>query len=286
MNTSIIDKEYWTTIITPQKKFIDINLVEVWRYRDLIYRLVHKEFVYKYKQTILGPLWFFIQPLMMSIVFTIVFNQIANIPTDNVPPMMFYLSGLLAWNYFSESLNKTASTFISNVSIFGKVYFPRLCVPISIAITNLLTLGIQMILFIFFYIYFLLKGAPIKPTIWILSLPFLIVQVAVLGLGVGIWISSLTTKYRDLRFTVTFLTQLWMYATPIMYPISQVPEKWHWILWLNPMTGIVETFKVATLNTGLININYLIVSLIMTLAILLSGLVIFTHIEKTFMDTV
>jgi len=211
---------------------------------------VKRDFVAFYKQTILGPLWFLLQPLFTTIVFTIIFGRIAKISTDGLPQMLFYMCGIVLWNYFADCLNKTSDTFVSNAGIFGKVYFPRLTVPVSIVITNLITFAIQFLLFLAFWAYFYLEGAAIKASLWILATPFLLLQMAALGLGLGILISSLTTKYRDLRYVVGFGVQLWMYATPIVYPMSQIPEKWQWLYAMNPMAAIVETARFAFLGAG------------------------------------
>jgi lipopolysaccharide transport system permease protein len=279
-------QEQWTTIIRPVSGWLNFNLAELWKYRDLIALFVRRDFVATYKQTILGPLWFLIQPLFSTIVFTIIFGKIAKIPTDGMPPMLFYMAGIVSWNYFSTCMTNTANTFVANASIFGKVYFPRLAVPVSVVIINLATFAIQFALFLCFLFYFMLRGAPIHPSPWILLIPLLMVQMGILGLGIGIIVSSLTTKYRDLTFVVGFGTQLWMYATPIVYPMSQIPEKWQWLYALNPMAAIVETFRFAFLGAGSINTTALLISASMTLTLFVVGVVLFSRIEKTFMDTV
>jgi len=247
---------------------------------------VRRDFVSFYKQTILGPLWFFIQPLLTTIVFTVVFGKIANMPTNGLPPFLFYMSGVVAWSYFANCLDKTSNTFIANAGIFGKVYFPRLVVPISIVITNGSTFLIQFIMLIGFIVYFYMAGANIHPNWWIFFTPLLLLQMALLGLGVGLLIASLTTKYRDLGFVVGFGVQLWMYATPIVYPISQVPEKWQWLFAMNPMAPVIETFRHAFLGGGAVKMIHMAISIIMTLIILTSGLLLFSKVEKSFMDTV
>lgn len=279
-------QEQWTTIIRPVSGWFNFNLTEIWKYRDLIALFVRRDFVATYKQTILGPLWFLIQPLFSSVVFTIIFGKIAKIPTDGLPPMLFYMAGIVSWNYFSNCMTNTANTFTANANIFGKVYFPRLAVPVSVIIINLATFAIQFALFLCFLFYFMMRGVPIHTSPWILLMPLLIIQMGVLGLGIGIIVSSLTTKYRDLTFVVGFGTQLWMYATPIVYPMSQIPEKWQWLYALNPMAAIVETFRFAFLGAGSINANALLISLCMTLMLFSIGVVLFSRIEKTFMDTV
>lgn len=276
----------WTTILRPQSGWFDLNLGEIWRYRSLILLFVRRDFVAIYKQTILGPIWFLIQPLFSTVVFTIIFGKVAKIPTDGIPHVLFYLSGVICWNYFSASLTKTSDTFISNAGIFGKVYFPRLVVPVSVIITNLITFSIQMILFLCILGYYHFSTSGIKPGLYILFMPLLLLQMAALGLGVGIIISSLTTRYRDLSYLVSFGVQLWMYGTPIVYPLSQIPEQWKWIFILNPMASIVEFFRYAFLGSGSVSIANLAVSASITMVLLITGIVLFSRIEKTFMDTI
>jgi lipopolysaccharide transport system permease protein len=276
----------WDMIIKPKTGWFDIDLTELWRYRDLIGMFVKRDFVTLHKQTILGPLWFIIQPLFTTLVFTIIFSKVAKIPTDNLPPFLFYLSGNVAWSYFATCLGRTSDTFNSNAGIFGKVYFPRLTVPLSVIISALLQFGIQFFLFLGFYFYFMIQGAPILPKLWIAALPILLLQMALLGLGMGILVSSMTTKYKDLRYAMGFVTQLWMYATPIVYPLSLVPD-WlrPWYV-LNPMVSIVESFRYAFLGSGAIEWSYVATSWLVTLVILFAGIILFSRIEKTFMDTV
>jgi lipopolysaccharide transport system permease protein len=276
----------WTSIIRPVSGWFDIHLRELWRYRDLIMLFVRRDFIAVYKQTILGPLWFLLQPLFTTIVFTVIFGKIAKIPTDGLPQIIFYLSGVVAWNYFASCLNKTSDTFVANAGIFGKVWFPRLSVPISIVISNLITFAIQFILFLGFWFYFLLIGSTINPQPLILILPLLILQMAAIGLGCGIIISSLTTKYRDLTQLVGFGVQLWMFATPVVYPISRIPAKFQWIIALNPMAPIVELFRYSFLGAGTIIPWQIGLSIFNTIIILVIGIVLFSRIEKSFMDTV
>jgi len=281
-----LQPELWTKVIGPKKGWFDINLSDLWNYRDLILLFVKRDFVAFYKQTILGPLWFLLQPIFTTIVFTIVFGMIAHIPTDGMPRVLFYMSGIMIWNYFSNCLNKTSDTFASNASIFGKVYFPRIAVPVSIVITNLITFAIQFLLFLICWAYYYLGGSDIKASPLVLLVPVLLIQMAALGLGLGILISSMTTKYRDLKFVIGFGVQLWMYATPIVYPMSQIPEKWQWISALNPMSAIVETTRYAFLGAGIVSPLHLLISLGTTLLVLMTGIIMFSRIEKTFMDTV
>jgi lipopolysaccharide transport system permease protein len=283
---SIDNDSEWTMEIRPQKGWFDIDVSEIWRYRDLILLFVKRDFVAYYKQTILGPLWFLLQPLLSTIVFTIIFSKIANISTDGLPPFLFYMAGVVPWTYFSGCLMQTSNTFITNAAIFGKVYFPRIAVPISVIISNLLTFAIQFGLFLLFVVYFYLNGSAIQPNIWIVLIPVLMVQMAALGLGMGILISSLTTKYRDLTFALGFVIQLWMYATPIVYPLSQIPVQWQWAFALNPMTAIIETFRYAFLGSGAIQPWLLGVSMGMTILILALGILLFNRVERTFMDTI
>ena len=285
--TIITDNDQvWTTVIGPLRGGLNFNFKELWRYRDLIELFARRDFVTVYKQTILGPLWFLLQPLLTTIVFTVIFGRIANIPTDGLPPMLFYMAGIVSWNYFSSCLTITSNTFITNANIFGKVYFPRLTVPVSVVIINLITFFIQFLLFLCFLFYFYSRGAPIKPSVWIFLTPCLILQMGILGLGIGILVSSLTTRYRDLTFVVGFGTQLWMYATPIVYPMSQIPERWQWLYAFNPMASVIETFRYAYLGSGSVNLGQLVISVGMTIFIFGIGVMLFSRIEKTFMDTI
>ena len=276
----------WDMVIKHKTGWFDINLGELWRYRDLIGMFVKRDFVTFYKQTILGPLWYIIQPLFTTIVFTIIFGKVAKIPTDSIPPFLFFMAGNVMWSYFGTSLQMTSDTFNTNAQIFGKVYFPRLTVPVSVVIINMLQFSIQFLLFLGFYSYFFWKGVPVTPTYWIAALPVLIVQMALLGLGTGILISSLTTKYKDLRFAMGFLIQLWMYATPVVYPLTQVPEWLRSYYLLNPMVAIVESFRLAFFGVSAIEFQNVVMSWSITMLLLFIGIVLFSRIEKTFMDTV
>jgi lipopolysaccharide transport system permease protein len=280
------DDAAWTTEIKPKSGWFDIDLAEVWHYRDLVMMFVNRDFVAQYKQTILGPLWFLLQPLFSTVIFTVIFSRVAHIPTDNIPPFLFYMAGNVVWGYFSNCFNATSNTFVSNAYIFGKVYFPRLVMPVSTVISRFIMFVIQFALFLGFYIFFFAKGAPLRPNVWIFALPLLLLQMALMGLGFGVLISSLTTKYRDLTFLVAFGIQLWMYATPIVYPLSQVPQKYRLLMNLNPMTAVTEMFRYSFLGQGTINATYLGISWGITLAVLGMGIVLFSRVEKTFMDTV
>lgn len=280
-------KESWSEIISPKRSLLDINLKELWRYRDLIMLFVRRDFVSQYKQTILGPIWLFIQPLFTTLTFFFVFNQIAKIPTDNIDPILFYLSGITLWNYFSDCFIKTSNTFVANAGIFGKVYFPRLATPISIVFSNLVKLGIQVLLFLAIMCYqIIFKGAEVNLNMHILILPYLIILMAVMGLGLGIIFSALTTKYRDLSFLLTFGIQLLMYATPIIYPLSYTGGKLHTIISMNPLTPIMESFRYAFFSIGSFDWSGLVYTSIFSFGVLFFGIIIFNQVEKSFMDTV
>lgn len=276
----------WTTVIKPKTKLLDLNLKELWHYKDLIVMFVKRDFKTMYKQTILGPLWIIINPMLTTLMFTIVFGGIANISTDGMPQFVFYMAGNTLWLYFSTCLTKTANTFINNSAVFGKVYFPRLVTPISTVISGLINFFVQFCLFMIFVLYYAFTGNAVQPNLYILLTPFLLLLIAMLSLGFGIIISSLTTKYRDLAVLVTFGVQLWMYATPIVYPISQIPVKWQSIMLLNPVAPIVETFRYAFLGSGTIPWLYLGISVIATLIVLFIGIILFNKVQKTFMDTI
>lgn len=276
----------WDIEIKPKTKVLSLNFSELWHYRDLIRMFVKRDFSTVYKQTILGPIWFFIQPILTTIMFTVVFGNIANISTDGTPKILFYLAGITLWNYFSDCLVTTSDTFIKNAHIFGKVYFPRLAVPLSVVISNLMKFGVQLLLFIVVYVYYLSTNAAIAPNWTLLLLPLLILDMAILGLGAGMIISALTTKYRDLRFLVAFGIQLLMYATPVIYPLSSIGPKYKWIMELNPMTPIIETFKFGFIGAGIFSWVALLQSFIVSVVLFVIGTLIFNRVEKTFMDNV
>ncbi len=280
------EKEEWDIVIEPKRSLFALNLKEVWQYRDLLTLIVRRDIVAQYKQTVLGPAWYFIQPIFTTLVFTVIFGRLAGLSTDSVPPLLFYLAGITNWNYFADVLNKTGVTFRDNQQIFGKVYFPRLIMPFSVVITGLIKYGIQILLFIGFYLYFLFSGAPLAPNVHALLFPFLVLILAGLGLGFGLIITSFTTKYRDLIFLLQFGVQLLMYATPVIYPLSTVPENYRWLIALNPMTSVIETFKYGFLGKGTFEWAYLAYSFAFMLLLLLLGIVIFNKTEKNFMDTV
>ncbi len=276
----------WDMVIKPESSLFEIDFNEIWRYRNLLMMYVKRDIVTFYKQTILGPLWFFIQPLFTTLMFIVIFGRMAGISTNDLPQGLFYMAGILCWNYFSDCLNRTSSTFKENQHIFGKVYFPRVVVPFSIIISNLVRFGIQFILFALFYAYYLAQGISIHPNAGILLFPVLILIMAGLSLGFGMIISALTTKYKDLVFLIQFGVQLWMYATPIIYPLSAAPEKYKWLIVANPMTAVVETFKYGFLNQQPFNVGYLLYSAGFTVVILMTGVLVFNKVEKRFMDTI
>jgi len=276
----------WDLIIRPTTGWFDLHLADLWRYRDLTMLFVWRDFVAQYKQTILGPLWHLLQPLFTTLLFTVIFGRIAQLPTDGVPPMLFYMAGVTAWTYFAECLNRTSTTFILNASVFGKVYFPRLCVPLSVVVSNLIKFAIQFALFLAFLAYFRVRGAAVHPNLAVLLAPILLLLMAAMGLGVGIIVSALTTKYRDLQVLVTFGVQLAMYATPVIYPLSIFPNSARWMVIVNPMAPIIEAFRYAFLGEGLFSWRYLGISAGIISAILFLGIVLFNHVERTFMDTV
>lgn len=278
-------KQEWTETIESNHSLLDLNLKEVWHYKDLVYMFVKRDFVSSFKQTILGPIWFFINPIFTTVVYLVVFGGIANISTDGAPKILFYLAGVTLWNYFSSCLNGTSSVFTSNAAIFGKVYFPRLVMPISIVFSNLMRFGVQMVLFLIAFLYYLTKGE-VKPNWWILATPFLIILMAMFALGVGMIFSSMTTKYRDLQMLLGFGVSLYMYATPVIYPVSALPKAIQPYAAWNPLTGIFECFKYGWLGVGEFNPTMLAISSLIILLLLAIGTITFNKVEKSFMDTV
>jgi len=280
--------DHWTEIIKPKSNLLDLRLAEVWRYRDLVMMFVKRDIVANYKQTILGPIWIFLQPIMTSLMYVIVFGKIAAISTNGVPMMVFYLAGVMLWSYFSECFNKTATVFKDNASIFGKVYFPRLVMPLALVVSNLVKLLIQFVLFLIVWGYFVYKGQ-VQPNAYLLLFPFLIVLLAGISLGIGMIISALTTKYRDLIFLLTFGIQLFMYATPVIYPLSVVTAKYPkmaGVLKANPLTHIMEAFRKGFLGSGEFSWGWMGYTTAFTAILLAAGTVIFNRVEKNFMDTV
>lgn len=277
----------WDVRIRPTSSFLNLHLRDTWEYRDLLTLLVRRDIVSFYKQTILGPLWFFVQPILTTVMYVFIFGNLAGISTDGLPGPLFYMTGVVAWNYFAECLLKTSNVFRENSAIFGKVYFPRIIMPLSIVISNLMRFGIQLLLLllvILYYVFF--KGFEIRPTHYLLLFPLIVFIMASLGLGLGMLISAMTTKYRDLSFLVTFSVQLFMYATPVIYPLSAAPEKAREIVRHNPMTPLIEGMRLGLLGKGDFSMASLAYASVSTLAILVIGILVFNRVEKTFIDTV
>ena len=284
-------KNYWTTRIRPKTGLFDINFKDLWHYKDLIWLLVKRDFKIIYKQTILGPAWIVIQPLLTTLVFTVVFGNIARLPTDGMPSFMFYMGGNIAWSYFANCLNKTSRTFLSNRQLFEKVYFPRLSMPISMVISQLINFFVVFLLFVGFVVFYSLKPNPVvQPNLKLILLtPLMLLQLGMLGLGFGTIVAAWTRKYRDLALLVTFGVQLWMYATPVTYPASMVAERYPQLLrfyMLNPLTPLIELFRSAYLGTECYYMNYYWLSIVMTLVVFVAGVLLFSRVEKTIMDTV
>lgn len=285
-NIPAAQEENWTEVIESQSSLFDLRLGDVWRYRDLVMLFVQRDFVSNYKQTILGPIWFFIQPLLTTITFYVIFGKVAKLDTGGMPPFVFYLAGLTVWNYFSQSLTAVSTVFTANAAMFSKVYFPRLTMPLSIVLSNLVRFGIQFGLFLVVWAYYLFTTSAIHPNGFLLLTPILVVLMGLLSLGLGMIFSALTTKYRDLAMLLTFGVQLLMYATPVIIPLASVSPKYRWVMVANPMSAIVETFRYGFLGSGLPNWSYLAYSVISTLVLLLLGTIIFNRVEKSFTDTV
>ena len=281
-----LNSEHWDLVIKGETSLFDVKFRDLWQYRDLLLMFVKRDFISFYKQTILGPLWFFIQPVLTTIVFSIIFGNIAGISTDGLPKFLFYLSGITAWNYFADCLTKTSTVFRDNASIFGKVYFPRLIMPLSIVVSNLVKFGVQLSLFLVMMIYYSIKGADFHITNAIFIFPVLLVLMALLGLGLGLIISAVTTKYRDLTFLVSFGVQLLMYATTVIYPLSAAPPEYKRYIELNPMTGIIEAFRYGFLGKGEFSVWSIGYSAIFTIVVLFLGILIFNKTEKNFVDTI
>ena len=280
--------ETWTTDIKPKNRLFDVDFKELWHYRDLCALFVKRNVITQYKQTILGPLWYLVQPLMTTVMYMVVFGGIAKIPTDGLPQPLFYLAGICMWQYFSDCLSKTSNTFVDNAGIFGKVYFPRLVVPLSNEMSNLVRFGIQLGLFFAVYLYYqLFTPVQIHTNWYALLLPFLVLLLAGLALGFGILFSSMTTKYRDLQLLLSFFVSLWMYATPVIYPLSTITnEKLRFVMSLNPLTGIIEAFKYGILGVGQFSWSMLAYSFGFMLLLLALGIVVFNKVQRSFMDTV
>lgn len=279
----------WLFEITPKNKLFSLNLKEVWEYRDLLMLFVKRDVVTAYKQTILGPLWYLIQPLFTSVIFTLIFNNVANISTGSVPPFLFNLAGITIWNYFTACFSGTSSTFSANAGIFGKVYFPRLIMPLSVVISNLVRFGIQLFIFMVFFVYYYSQGAEIGFNKYLVLFPVMVLIMGMLGLGLGMIISSMVTKYRDLKILVGFGMQLLMYISAVMYPVAYFVEKlpkYAWVVEYNPLSFVIETVRYMLLNTGVFDIGMFVYTLITTIIVLFLGIVIFNKAEKNFIDTI
>ena len=284
-NPELPDEE-WDLVIEGSPSLFDLKFKDIWRYRDLLVMFVKRDFVSFYKQTILGPLWFFIQPLFTTIIYTFIFGNLAAISTEGLPQPLFYLAGITAWNYFADCLTKTSTVFKDNSNIFGKVYFPRLILPLSIVASNLVRFAVQMLLFLGMLGYYYLQGSVFTPTWALLMIPVLVLMMALLGLGLGLIVTAMTTKYRDLAFLVTFGVQLLMYTTTVIYPLSAAPIRYRHIIELNPMTGIIEAFRYCFLGKGEFSVWSVGYSALITVVVLFIGILIFSKTEKTFVDTV
>ena len=283
------EQEDWLFVIKPKNKFLSLNLKEVWQYRDLLFLFVKRDIITVYKQTVLGPLWYLIQPLFTSLTFTIIFNNVAGISTGSVPPFLFNLAGITVWNYFTACLNGTSDTFKANANVFGKVYFPRIITPLSIVISNLIKFGIQFLIFIAFYIFYYLKGVNLILNGFAVFFPFLIITMGILGLGLGMLISSMITKYRDFSYLVSFGIQLLMYLSAVMYPMELVKNKlpkYGWIVEYNPLACIIETSRYILLNVGEVSVLGLVYTVSVAIIIFFIGLLTFNRTEKSFIDTV
>ena len=274
------------TYVSSKNKLFSVNLKEIWKYRDLIILFVKRDITTAYKQTILGPVWIVINPLLSTVVFTVIFGVIAGIPTDGVPQFLFYLSGNILWGFFSNCLNKGSGTFLGNARLFGKVYFPRLVMPISGIIYNLINFLLQTVVFVILVVIYALIGANVHPNLFILFTPLLVLHTALLGTAIGLIISSITTKYRDLNVLVSFGVSLLMYITPVVYPVSKVPENFRWLMLLNPVAPIVESYRYAFLGSGTFEWQFLLISLAVTAVLLFWGVLVFNKVEKNFIDTV
>ncbi len=276
----------WTTVIEPHRGWFDWRLHELWRYRDLILLFVWRDFVVTYKQTILGPAWHIIQPLLTTLTYTLIFGRVAKLSTDGTPSFLFYMAGNVIWGYFATCLTKTASTFTANANLFGKVYFHRLVMPVAVVLSNLIAFAIQFAVFLAFLLLYHVRGVELRPTTWVFFLPVQLIVLAALGLGFGIIVSALTTRYRDLAHLVTFGVQLWMFATPVVYPASSIPEKYRWVFLANPVSPVIESFRLGFLGSGTFSSTQLATCAATTALVLVVGLVLFSRVEKTFMDTV
>ena len=278
----------YEVVIEPSQGWLKVKWDELWEYRDLVIVLVQRDFISRYKQTALGPLWHILQPLIMALVYAVIFGRIAGISTDGIPQPLFYLCSLLLWNYFAQNITTGGATFINNAHIFGKVYFPRLVVPISIVIANLIAFALQIIPFAIFLAYYKLAGdhtPSVQLSWWLLLFPLPLLQVAILSLGVSLLMAASTAKYRDLVHLNQFIIQIWMFVTPIIYPLSKVPKHWHWLVWVNPMSAPVEAFRILLLGHGSLQAEEMIISVAMTFLVLIAGIAVFQRVERTVVDS-
>lgn len=280
------DDEQWDLILKPQNKLFDLKIRELIRYRDLVFLFIKRDFATAYKQTILGPLWYIVQPLVSTVMYTFIFGNLADIGTDGVPYLLFYFAGTMLWTYFTGTLNSASGVFTANSGMFGKVYFPRLTVPISTTVGHIIKLGIQFACLLIFYIYYLVVGANVHPSWWILAFPLLIIWIGVMGCGIGMVVSALTTKYRDLNQLLSFGLSLAMYATPIVYPLSEAPENLKWVFYVNPMSAPVELFRIWFYGAGNVPTSMILISLATTAVFFFFGLILFNKNERTFVDVV
>lgn len=279
-------EEHWDMIIEPKNRLLDLKIRELIRYRDLVFMFIKRDFVTQYKQTILGPLWYIVQPLVTTVMYTFVFGNLAQIGTDGVPYLLFYFAGTMLWAYFTACLNSAAACFSTNSGIFGKVYFPRLTVPISTTVGHMIKLAIQFATLMIFYVYYLVIQAPVQPSWWIATFPLLVIWVGVMGTGFGMIISALTTKYRDLNQLLGFGLSLAMYATPIVYPLSEAPKKFWWVFYVNPMSAPIELFRIWFYGAGNVSVSMILISIAETIAFMFFGLVLFNRNERTFVDVI
>jgi len=284
--TNSSSKNSWDLVLTPDRGWFNIDLKALWNYRDLIFFFVRRDLVSQYKQTILGPIYYVFTPIIGTLINTFIFGKIAKLDTDGIPHFLFYMSGGLFWGYFNNCLNAAKSTFTANVGIFSQVYFPRLSVPISQTISALFRLIIQFGVFFSLYFYFILDGIDLRPSVWMLLIPFLLMQCALLGIGVGVLLSSFTTKYRDLNFVFGFFVTSWMYASPVVYPLSVIPEKWHLLMSLNPMVGVIESARQILFGISSLRIEYVLFGILVNFIVLTIGVLIFNKVERNFLDTV
>ena len=285
MEQEALQEDHWDHVIESRNSLFDLRLWEIWHYRDLLFLFVRRDFVTVYKQTILGPLWFFIQPILTTITFTVIFGNVAQLSTDGAPKLVFYMAGITLWNYFSTCLTSVAGVFNTNAGIFGKVYFPRLIMPLTIVISNLMKFGVQFLMFLIFVVYYCLQGN-IELNVWVLLTPVIIALMAVISMGIGLILSSMTTKYKDLNMLIGFAVQLFMYATPVIYPSSAIPEDYQWLIRLNPLVGLFDYMRYAYLGVGHFELSVLLYPAVFAVVILTLGIIVFNKVQKSFMDTV